>query len=759
MSHLNGFTVKDRWGKYFAIQTNTREGGKVRTHHIRYIGKNAIQLKKIRYLQDKESLRSIPLEFLIDEEGKHIISPESIQEALINKVENMGAIDQRAERWARQWAGKKEDEDFTYEDLHELVKDRLNYNDYTTKSILTITSKEGQEYLEDLRKLEELELEAISKSENFRLNQTVNDEGQAISIKSLNDEVLFESDSQKAILLQQQAQDEIPIQQNPAKQYEQLQDILNTDLSKFENEEDQMEWAFLSSKLHGKEKVYIGDLNADDVELISKYFDKYGSINEIKRFDSSIKETAEIRLVKEKIEAFNIKHGKEVEHITNLALNGEWDKLKVDLEIDYDHRHYKQDLECIYADVKEYQALKLVKQLTKNQLEGKDKVKSSVIRESLELNSFDEIRNVYASHFSYKFGCEFVDSKGLKPITLPQYEKGRVREFLNFATKNGYLLKQLNREGERETTYIPNFIDTVNNGKTSLLRKAHFDVETVKREAKEIAKIKLESKKLGEEDYSTELQKEIEKQTEKFINKFKQEAITYVDTKQKEQYRKYTPEQYNKAVEHRKLKLIREFAEQSKENKIIKIVEKRLKDKNIDSNSSEYKQEFAKVKKWYEKKLKIQTKKEEFNLMRKYTLSKKSISRFLNTENLDFFENVHKSNIAGYEKKVQEEEKRRGRKLNREETGKLYFQQNINKLFGKYLTESREIESLRGKKNRTDEEDRIANKKTLYDRGIKNLQEFSFMLQLASKDNGSLLEGTRSALEVFDIAEVFNSKK
>lgn len=761
MSHLNGFFVKGRWGKYFSIQTNTRDGGKVKTHHIRYVGKNALQLDKIRNLQtqDKDLMRAVPLEFFIDENGEHVITPDSIQEALDHKIANMGAIDQRTERWARKWAGKADDEEFTQEDLHNLVKDRINVEDFTTQSILNLTSKKGQEYLNNVIKIKELVAQEKAKADNFRVIQTENDEGETLSINSTNNEVSFEEDADLERKKQKELEAELPIKFNPLKQYEQINDILMNDFSKFENEEDNSDWFYLMQKTQGAEVISDIHLTKEDTDLIEKYFKLYGTEQKFKKVDTGIRETQEIIDLRAKNQAYYEQNKENIEHIVNLALNGQWDKLRVDMKIDYDHRHYKQDLECIYSDVKEYQMLKLVKQLTEGKLEGQDKVKTMFIRENLGLDSFDEIRNVYASHFSYKFGCEYIDSKGTKPIKLKQYEKGKIREFLNESTKSGYLLKQINREGERETSYVPNFIDTIHQGKTSLLRKAHFDVDEIKKQAKEIAKIKLESTNVGEKEYSETLRKETEKEQKKLMKGFETKAQEHVKELEKTYGKKFTNKKFEESVERAKNKLIRQFKEEFREKKLKEITNKRLADEKIKPGSKEYEEEFVKVKKWYEKKLKIETRREEFNLMRKYTLSKRSIARVLNHENLDFFEKVHKSNVSTFERKAKQEEGKRGRELTKEEKSKLYFRQNINKMFGEYIKESREIEKVRAKQKKTKTEEEFAKKKTLYDRGVKNLQEFSFMLHLASMDRGAVLEGTRTALEVFDVSQVFNANR
>ena len=731
MSHLNGFYVNG-FGKYFAIQVNNRIGGKVVTSHVRYVGKNPIDLSTIRHIQDIGQLKSIPLELLTDKNGKHIITPEDIQTSLKTKVANMGAIDNRTERWFRQWCGKVNEEELTIEDLENLVEHKIDSTNKTTKAILNLTTKEAREFQNKLVRYSELEEEAKKKADSFILHRTEDDEGTLQSTaRVMNDEIDMD------------AEDQVLPQFDYISKYNNLVNKLNPE--DFEDDRESMDWVFLQQKL-SQPGITNSDLNSDEIDLIEKYHNKNTeSQSKVQILNTTIRETPEMRRLKKEIDDFKEKNKDDIKLLRKLAENGQLDKIRVDMQIEYTHKHYMQDLQCIFSDTKEYQALKLIKEISKDKLTGTDKVKSLFIRENLELNSFDEIRNVYASHFAYKYGCEFVDNKGTKPIKLQAYEQGHIREFLNEATKSGYLLKQLKGKEKKETLYIPNFVDTIHHGKTSMLNHAMIDLDGLKKEAKEIAKFKLRNSELKGDEFTVKLNTQIEREEKKLMKKFNLKAEEHIKDLEKKYKKKFTKQEREKAMERAKKKIIKEFEKDFTTRKIHEITIKRLGDEKIKPGTKKYQEELKSTEKWFKKKAQIGKKKEELNLMRKYSLSKKSIARILTSKNLDYFESLHKANKDSMEKtKVQFDN------LSKQQQYKIFKEHNINKLFSHDVALSREI-------NENREKGLQDTRKTLYDRGIKNFQEYAFMLSLASMDNGTVLEGTRTVLEVFDVSKVFNN--
>ena len=148
--------------------------------------------------------------------------------------------------------------------------------------------------------------------------------------------------------------------------------------------------------------------------------------------------------------------------------------VRLDIDLQFDHRHHINDVMEVYAEAKRYKALQIAKlKFNDTATTDEQRVKFTMINEVTQIESFVDLQNVYAKTFAYDFASDYIDKKLFNPIALRSYENGNTKQFLNHAVKLGYLTKQFveKEKGNTRMHYIPNFIDMVNEGKSNLLRK------------------------------------------------------------------------------------------------------------------------------------------------------------------------------------------------------------------------------------------------------------------------------------------------
>ncbi|MDA3856183.1 MAG: hypothetical protein PF569_08050 [Candidatus Woesearchaeota archaeon] len=171
---------------------------------------------------------------------------------------------------------------------------------------------------------------------------------------------------------------------------------------------------------------------------------------------------------------FETKHSKDLEHLKTFIENNDPNKIKLDMDFEFDHRHHINDVMEVYADAKRYKVLQLIKLKYKEVLKtDKLKLKYGIINEESDINNFSDIQNIYSRSFAFDYACDYIDKKIFKPLSLAHYEKGNTRKFLNQMTKGGFVTRQFvaKEKGDRHIHYTPNFIDIINEGKSNLLRR------------------------------------------------------------------------------------------------------------------------------------------------------------------------------------------------------------------------------------------------------------------------------------------------
>lgn len=705
MSHLNGFYISKgskHFGEYFAIQSNERLGPKVITQHLMYVGKNKINLEVIRKLNDADSIKSLPLEVLFSDSGRQLIKPEHIQEAYDKKAKGYGILNENHRNLIHRHLDKPENEEITVFDMQQLVKDRINPNDQVSKAIIELTGPEMYEFIDTTKELDK-KIEIAKENAKKRTVAKKEDEKGNMSDSIVNE---FTIDEEKDKI------EELEEVRKIAEQVNQIYENFNEDISKLDTD-DQYDFFILQQKLQDP-NLPIDHINMYDRELIEKYYQDINKKETRLKFVQDYDVTPKIKKLEAKKQDFLEKHKNNIEILNNIAKNGQLDKIKLDMKYGWQKLQQMEDIQCVVADTLEYRAIQLMKNISNNELQSKDKIKSIFVSDDLRMETFDEIKNVTGAHFSYKLGSAMVETKGAARITLHSYEKGTIRKFLNEQVKSGHMIKQLNEEGNK-TTYFTNIFDTINKGKSSLYRKAQIDFKALKLEARKLAKEKLAMEDLTKEERGDKKRAEVQKILDDKNKEVLKEAKKIVKEREnayskKYPGRKYTDKGREKEIQSTRRRLMRKEERKAIERLIDKSIKRRAKKLNLKKGTEEYDKELKKVKKWHKKYLTLEAKKQEFNLMKKYTLSKKAVQRVMTHENLTYFENLSK------DKKWK----------------------NIREVFTEEINRSK-----------------IDKANSLYSKGIKNFQEFSFMMSMASSNNGELLKNARTVLDLFDLQKMF----
>lgn len=208
------------------------------------------------------------------------------------------------------------------------------------------------------------------------------------------------------------------------------------------------------------------DMNTDEFKVDKEFKTQYSGLIEEYSKKIQMLEFENNKFESENTEAFT--------HLRNLVKTNDLENFHLNVDIKRDRRHHIDDVMEVYTSVKRYKALQLAKLKFRDQInDNKQLLKMQFINDESTFNNFNEIKNTYSKIFTYDYACDYLDNNLFKPISLKSWEKGKTKKFLNNVFKQGHITRQfVNIEkGKTDINYMVNYIDTINEGKSNLLRR------------------------------------------------------------------------------------------------------------------------------------------------------------------------------------------------------------------------------------------------------------------------------------------------
>ncbi len=220
----------------------------------------------------------------------------------------------------------------------------------------------------------------------------------------------------------------------------------------------------IKSDLGGYGGAY--DTNTDEYKMDNEFKTQYSGL-----IDEYSKKINMLELENQRFESDN---SDAFTHLKNLVKTNDLENFHLNVDIKKDRRHHIDDIMEVYSSVKRYKALQLAKLKFRDQIkDNKQLVKMQFINDESTFNNFNDIKNTYSKIFTYDYACDYLDNNLFKPISLKSWERGNTKKFLNNAFKQGHITRQfVNIEkGKTDINYMVNYIDTINEGKSNLLRR------------------------------------------------------------------------------------------------------------------------------------------------------------------------------------------------------------------------------------------------------------------------------------------------